>query len=177
MRVFVGSVAIATLLGTAAFAARTGPDKPAAVIQKIEDCRGIATDTARLVCYDDAAKGLAEATARKDIVVLDREAVKETRKGLFGFSLPHLPFFGGGTDKHGNDKEQVNEVDLVIKTVHAIGDKFRIVMDDDSTWETVEPMPFKDPKPGQKIHIERGALGNYFLKPEGGRAVRGRRVG
>ena len=176
MRIVVGSMAV-LVLAAPLLAKSAAPDRPAAVIQKIEDCRGIAADAARLACYDDAARGLAEATARKDIVVLDREAVKETRKGLFGFSLPHLPFFGGGTDKHGNDKEQINEIDLVIKSVTAMGDKFRLVMDDGSTWETVEPMPFKDPKAGQKIHIERGALGNYFMKPEGGRAVRGRRTG
>src|SRR3546814_8363946 len=69
------------------------------VIAKLFDCRGIADPDERLICYDREVNSVYTAQASKDLVIADREPVKETKKGLFGFSLPKLWIFGGDDDK------------------------------------------------------------------------------
>ncbi len=156
--------------------------RPPAVLQKIADCRTVAGDAARLACYDAAAAALGEATAKEDIVVLDREAVRETRKGLFGFTLPRLPFFGGdqGDKRAKGDvaREEINEIDGVAAAVRAVGYRqFRIVLEDGAVWATTEAISVDIPRVGSKIHIKRAALGSYLLKVDGGRAVKAMRAG
>ena len=50
-------------------------------------------------------------------------------------------------------------------------------LEDGAIWQTNESwLGLSDPKPGQKIVIKRGTLGNYFLRINGQRGIRGRRV-
>ncbi len=165
-------------LPCAAFAAPKNP----AVLQKIADCRTVAGDAARLACYDAAAAALGEATAKQDIVVLDREAVRETRKGLFGFSLPRLPFFGGDRgvkDAKGDiSREEITEIDGIAAAVRPVGYRqFRIVLEDGAIWQTTEASSTDTPRVGSKIHIKRAALGSYLLKIDGGRGLKAMRAG
>ena len=56
--------------------------------------------------------------------------------------------------------------------------KWQIRLEDGAIWQTNESrLNLADPKPGQKIVIQRGTLGNYFLRINGQRGIRGRRVG
>ena len=177
------STGVAVLAGLALTPAglNAAPRNPA-VLQKIADCRTVVGDAARLACYDAAAAALGEATARQDIVVLDREAVRETRKGLFGFSLPKLPFFGGDrADKAGKEeaaREEITEIDGVAALVRSVGyHQFRIILEDGAVWTTTEASTLDTPHVGSKIHIKRAALGSYLLKIDGGRALKALRAG
>lgn len=138
-------------------------------------CKTELGDEARLRCYDAAVAALAEATASGSIVVVDKEDVRKTRRSLFGFALPKLPFFG--SDDSGDD--QPDEIEAKIKSVRGLGyGKWLIELDTGAKWQTTETSgPTRDPKPGQAIKIKKGAMGGYFLTVEGGRGVRGMRVG
>jgi topoisomerase IA-like protein len=58
------------------------------------------------------------------------------------------------------------------------GNRFRIVVTEgNAVWETTEQSMGLDPRSGQKITIRRGPLGSFFLRVEGQRSVKGRRVG
>ena len=90
--------------------ARVSPVTDKAGSQLITDvtaCRSIANSAARLACYDGSVAKLADASDKKDVVVLDRAEVQKTKRSLFGFDLPRLPFFdnaGDSKDKKASDE-------------------------------------------------------------------------
>ena len=168
-------LALAAGLAAPAVAA---PARLPTVLQALTDCRTKTDDVARLACYDKAAAGIAEATAKKDIVVLDREEVRATRRGLFGFSLPKLNFFGNKDVENDTGREDIDEVDVVVKSARSFGYQlWRMTMEDGSIWVTNEASTLITPRAGSKVHIKRAALGSYFIKVDGSRAVKGRREG
>src|SRR5689334_2671937 len=77
-------------------------------------CRSIAEAAARLQCYDSAAAALEQAAERRDVVVVDRAQVRESRRRLFGLALPHLPIFGGSDNGHDNDDEEISQIESTI---------------------------------------------------------------
>ena len=158
--------------------AAAAPARTPAVLQALIDCRTKTDDAARLACFDQAAAGIADATAKKDIVVLDREEVRATRRGLFGFSLPKLNFFGNKDVENDTGREEIAEVDVVVKSARPFGYQlWQMTMEDGATWATSEASTLITPKPGSKVNIKRATLGSYFIKVDGGRAVKGKRVG
>jgi hypothetical protein len=170
IRLIVAVVALG--LAGAAFAA----DEPPAAIKALSACRTIADNAQRLACYDREAGALVQSVERNETVVLDKQEVRKTKRSLFGFSLPKLPFFGGDKDP---DKEEpeFTQIETPIKTVRNIGyGKFRFTIDDGAQWETTEGIN-AFPKPGEKVVIKKGLMGSYFIKFEGSRSVKGRRIG
>lgn len=143
-----------------------------ALLQALAACRGVADEKARLDCYDAASARLAEAVDKKELVVMDRQEIRETRRSLFGFSVPNIPLFRG--EAGGDD----GKLETVIAGASRIeGGRWQIRLEDGAVWQTSETrLNLSDPRPGQKIVIQRGTLGNYFLRIDGQRGVRGRRV-
>lgn len=148
------------------------PAKRAAPVQKIYDCRSIADDSARLACFDASVAELVVAEEKKEIRFADKALVKETRKGLFGFSLPRIGLFGGdGAD------EEVKEIEAVVKSVSIDrSGKYRIVMEDGAVWQQIDTTRLpREPKPGQKVKIRVAAMGSYFANVNDQRAIRMKR--
>lgn len=171
---FVAAMAVAALTATAAPAAPKARDaRSNALISALSDCRGIADEKARLACYDEASARLAAAVESKDLLVMDRQEIRETRRSLFGFGVPNIPLFRG---EAGSDDGKL-ETTIASARPLAMG-MWQIRLPDGAIWQTNEGrLGLADPKPGQKIIIQRGTLGNYFLRINGQRGVRGRRVG
>jgi hypothetical protein len=171
---------IAIVMALAALAPAPAVAKPKAqqagsnaLIQALSTCRGISDENARLACYDAASARLAQAVESKELVVLDRQEIRQTRRGLFGFSVPNVPLF------RGESGEQESQIEATIAAAGSLGaGKWQIRLEDDALWQTTEAwLGLSDPRPGQKIVIKRGTLGNYFLRINGQRGIRGRRVG
>jgi hypothetical protein len=163
--------AAALVLASPAFAAEEQP----AVVRALATCRGLADDAARLACFDREAGALLQSVEKKETVVLDQAEVRKTKRSLFGFTLPRLPFFGDGKDD--NDAPEFQQIDTPIKTVRPIGyGRFRFTIEEGAVWETTEGIN-AFPKPGQKVVIKKGVMGSYFIKFEGSRSVKGMRVG
>lgn len=182
--VLLGALCLASLAAPAA--AQDAQRGASRVIEDVTRCRGIADPTARLACFDQAAASLANASENREIVVLDREEVRRTRRSLFGFSLPRLPFFGGGRedgDEQGGarqtaDADEVSEIESTIASVATAGyGKWTLGLADGSTWQTTELNRSIEPHRGDTIHIERAAFGSYRASIGGSRLVRIRRVG
>jgi len=130
----------------------------------------------RLACYDAAAGALVQATNSGAVAVVDENEVKKVRHSLFGFSLPKIPFFSGDTTAN----EAQDKIDSTITKVTALNNGYYqlVIADNNAVWVTTDDsVSFYPPKPGQKIEIIRGALGNYFLRINGQVGVRGKRVG
>ncbi|MGN6596423.1 hypothetical protein [Sphingopyxis terrae] len=140
-------------------------------IDKLYSCREVADSTERLACYDREVAALSVADQAREITFTDKETVKKTRRGLFGFTLPDFGIFGG------DDEDKVESVETtVVSASDAGGGRYRIEMADGSVWVQTDNkiMPLR-PRPGQKILIKSAALGTYFLSVEGRPSVRARR--
>src|SRR5687768_14263722 len=119
MRLTATALAFAALTAAASASAKDKPAAaPPAIHQAVVDCRALADPAQRLACFDRTVGEMAKAGADKELVVLDREAMRETRKGLFGFNLPKLKLFGGGDD----DDQEVTEIESTISGIRTAND-------------------------------------------------------
>lgn len=156
---------VAAGLGLAIFvgpaAAKTKNQAPAspAIYQAVVDCRTIADAAQRLGCFDRTVGDMASAANAKELVILDRAAMRETRKGLFGFNLPKLKLFGGGGD---DSKDEVQEIEAEISGIRSASDGFPIfALDDGGHWKQTDGRNLF-PKVGDRIKIKRAAIGSYM---------------
>lgn len=172
-RIMVGGVMLA--MAASAAAQGTQQSAPPAMFTELTACRDIADDAARLACFDAASAKLADAAQKREIVVLDQAEVRKTRRSLFGFNLPRLPFFGGGDDDE-PDAPEFQEINTTVQSVRGLGyGKWRIGIDDGAVWQTTEAMR-GTPKTGEAVKIRKGVMGAYWLSVDGGRAARAMRV-
>ncbi|GEO00089.1 hypothetical protein NSE01_19210 [Novosphingobium sediminis] len=163
-------------LGAVALAAAplVAKDKPALpkelppVFEAVVNCRVLTSDSERLACYDRSVAALADARDKQDIVVADRATIHETKKGLFGFTLPKLKLFGG-TEKDG---DEIKEIESTISAARDTGDGFAIfTLADGARWKQTDGgNAFA--RPGASIRIKRGALGSYLASIDKGAYVR-----
>ncbi|HET9509717.1 MAG TPA: hypothetical protein VFO80_01080 [Sphingomonas sp.] len=147
------------------------------LIDGVAACLDIRDDTQRLACSDAAARKLVDAVRRKDVVIVDREAVKSTRRSLFGFPLPSVGLFGrDGPDR---PEDQITQLDAKIERVADLGyGKYTITVEGGARWTTTEAWTGTAlPAPGATLSIRRGALGGYMVRLANGRSVRAIRVG
>jgi hypothetical protein len=166
----------ALILPVLLFAAPASAAEAPAPIRGLAACRTIGDNAQRLACFDREAAALVTSVEKNETVLLDKQEVRKTKRSLFGFSLPRLPFFGGDKDPD-RDEPEFTQIETPIKTVRNIGyGKFRFTVDDGAVWETTEGVN-AFPKPGQKVLIKKALMGSYFIKFEGSRSVKGMRVG
>lgn len=167
-------IALAALLAPmgAASAADKGKDPgQAKVLQDVVACRAIADSAARLACYDRAATALEQAVTANQLVVMDKEEVRETRRSLFGFSLPKVRLFGSG-----DDKEEMKQIDTSVTSVrHDIDGRMVFGTTEGATWHQIDDRPTFGVKHGTKVTISVASLGSYFAKFERGVPIRVRR--
>ena len=109
----MGSAILFAPPGVAAKQTEAGPPPPQ--VNALLACQSVTDSAERLACYDKAAAGISEAVARKDIVVYDRESVRKTKRGLFGFSIPNLGIFG-----EDDDEVEIKQVDGAIASTISI---------------------------------------------------------
>lgn len=155
-----------------AAAQQVAPEAPAPQIDRLINCRSIADPQQRLACYDREAGAVAESLARKDLVVVDRDQVKKTKRTLFGLSIPNLGLFD-------DDKEtEVSQVEGEVARVARNGDGgFVFFLKDGARWSQIDSRPIAlEPEPGDKVIIKRAALGSYMLSVNRQPSVRVQRI-
>ena len=125
-------------------------------------CRAIADAAQRLQCFDSAAAALEQAAESRELVVVDRKQVRETKRNLFGLDIPNLNPFGGGPDE---DSEAVNSIEGVVASSFRGGDNRWVVrLEDGGTWGQTDSRPLLRPRPGDKVKIVRAAMGSYMMR-------------
>lgn len=147
------------------------------VMESLARCRAIAAADTRLACFDAAATAIETAVKAQDVTIVDRQDIRTARRSLFGFSVPHIPLFGGGDRDAGPNTDDFAELNTTIAAARPM-DNGRVELrlaESDAVWMTTDPMPFP-PKAGAKVRIRQGAMGNYFIAISGERSVRGVRV-
>jgi hypothetical protein len=161
-------------LSAASIAPAGGAQKGGDAVDAVVACRDIPDTAARLACFDQHVKALAEAKQRKDIVVMDREGVRAAKRGLFGFSLPRIKLFGDGD---GDSDTDVKQIDSVVTTARAgAGGMTTFALKDGTLWQTTEARMGFSPRSGDEITITAGSLGSYMAKIKGGRSSKVKRV-
>ena len=175
MKQIAAILALALLAGPVAVRAQGQ-----APVDQLLSCGRITDNVARLACFDAARSALKSAIDARDLVIVSRSEAQETRRSLFGFSLPRIGLFGGG-DRRGSPArvEEVTRVESVIQRVRPGGGYglHLLTLQDGAIWQTLEADRNFFPASGQSIVIERGLVGNYNAKVAKGRAFRVKRVG
>ena len=140
-------------------------------------CRAITDDAARLACFDTAAAALQAAQERRDVVVVDRQQVREGRRRLFGLTLPRIPIFGGGDDDD-RDDDAVRSLESTISAVTQAGyGQYQVTLADNSVWvQTDNNTLAVPPRSGHRVVINRGALGSFMMRVNNQPGIRVRRV-
>lgn len=172
---------IATLLlglAAPAFAQRGGhqQQRRPETFEALVHCRTIAEAAVRLQCYDTAAVALEQAAERRDLVVVDRAQVRESRRRLFGLALPHLPIFGGGDNDR--DDQEISQIESIVASAvrNDLG-QWQVRLQDGGTWlQTDFNQLALAPRSGDAVVVHRGPLGSYMMRVGRQPGVRVRRV-
>lgn len=146
-------------------------------ISALRACQGKTDPAERLACFDAAAASIVSASSQGEVRVVDRKDVRETRRKLFGLALPDLGIFGK-SDKE--DPEQAEEFTALTTTVAAVRSAkgtLVITTAEGAEWQLDElPARLLKPRVGQSLEIRSGAFSSYFLRIDGQKGVKGRRV-
>lgn len=166
-------VAGAILAFSASEAAAQEPAR-ADALERLAACRAQTDPGQRLACYDAAAAALDEAERAGDVVVLDREQMRETRRGLFGFAMPSLDIFNRGAELA--EEDEIDNVSYVVRTAReARDDEWVFTMEDGSVWRQIDGRMWGRPRAGQTAIVRRAALGSFMMNVGDAPAIRVRR--
>ncbi len=167
--VLAAGLGLATLAPAVAAAKLDLTAKRTAVAQAISDCRKVADKDARLDCYDKAADAFEQAQVQGQVVVVDREQVRQVKQQAFGFNLPSLNLFARGPKE-----EVVDKVSLKLASAHQdVRGKWVMVTEDNAVWlQTDDNELFDPPRAGSTLAIRRASLGSFFCKVDGQSAIR-----
>ncbi len=165
----------ASLPATASMA-KESDAKPASSIAPLLACRTLQDMAERVRCYDARVDDLQKATANNELVVMDKEDIKKTKRSLFGFTLPRLSIFSGSRDGDQNSAQD-RQITAKLASLRGLGyGKWAFQLDDGARWETTEALSGRSPKSTSTVVIRQGALGSYMAEFDEGRAVRVKRV-
>ena len=168
------ALAAAALLTSPALAQRKGDKVRSQILSKVVDCRKLPDGQERLACYDREVAAMEAAEARQDLVVVDRDELRKTRRTLFGLTLPNLSVFGDDSP----EEEGVSRIDTSIKrlaqTPHG---KWIFTLEDGAQWEQIDSRELPiSPKVGHNIKIRKAAMGSYLANVKDQVAIRVRRM-
>lgn len=162
------------VLALAAPGAQAQDAQRADALESLAACRTQTDPAQRLACYDAAAAALDEAERAGDLVVLDRDQMRETRRGLFGFAMPSLDIFNRGGESV--EEEEIDNVSYVVRTAReARDDEWVFTMEDGSVWRQIDGRMWGRPRAGQTAVVRRAALGSFMMNVGDAPAIRVRR--
>ena len=143
----------------------------AATLAELARCRTVTDDSTRLVCFDRAAAALDSAERAGEVVVLDREQVRETNRRLFGFEVAN-PFAG-----RAGSEPLMEAIETTLVSSRPSGDdKWIFKLADGSEWRQIDSGSVRfSNREGEAVRVRRASLGSYMLTIESSRAVRVRR--
>jgi hypothetical protein len=146
------------------------------MVEALEACQSVQAEAARVRCYDTAAAELSSARRSGAIRIIDAEDIRRTRRSLFGFNIPRLPFLAVD-GKEGEEEEQSSLEGTIVQLRSVARDKWLIRLEDGASWQTTEvALRQVDPREGENVRIRKAAMGSYMLSVEGRRGIRAMRV-
>ncbi len=174
------ALASASLAGAFVFAAPsqaqddTTPDfDTPELVAQLFACRDIADDSERLACFDREVSAMQGAQESKELVIVEKEQVEQTRKGLFGFALPKIGLFKGD-----GGEDEISDLETTLVSARRMNNgRYSFVVEGGARWIQTDKTPvLRTPKAGDPVTIKKGAIGSYMVKFGKARAFRARRV-
>ena len=167
------AVAAAALGLSGGASAQSATKTSPAVVNEVLSCRSVSDAAARLACFDRSVSALGEAQTKGDLVTLDRQEVRKTRRSLFGLTLPSLRILG---DEDNSEEGQEIET-RIVRTAEGPGGKWIFDLAEGGRWAQTDTRNFiVDPKAGQTIKIRRAALGSYTANINNQRGIKVKRI-
>ena len=152
----LGAALVALVMAVPASAQQLPKTTTPKLFEEVVNCRTIQDSAQRLACYDRNVAALETAQKSNELYVADKAAMKEARRGLFGFSLPRLKIFGD------EDLGDLDELETTIASVSSGSRGYVFTLPDGARWMQTDKRYMDKPKVGAKIKIEKGALGSYM---------------
>jgi hypothetical protein len=155
--------------GKAAVAAAPPP-----AMGRVTACRTIAAASERLACFDREVAAMAAAQVKGDLVVMDRQQVRKTRRSLFGLALPDLGVFGD-SDAISPDASSI-ETTIRSARQDPYG-KWILDLAEGGRWVQIDSRELADyPRSGLPIRVRRAAFGSYMASINKQVGIRVKRV-
>jgi hypothetical protein len=173
----LGAAAAAALLCLAPAAdaqrANQREERPA-VLSRVVQCRAIAAEAERLACYDREVAAMDQAASAGELVAMDRNQIRRTRRSLFGLTVPNLGVFGDDNE----DEEEASRIESTIRSASMNGNgRWVIELADGARWIQADSRGLNfPPRAGQPIRIRRAAMGSYLANVNNQTAIRVRRI-
>ena len=173
MRPYLVLAAGAAICALPASAQQQTSERPQA-LTRVLDCRTIQSPAERLACFDREVAAMQAAEASRELVVVDRQQLRRTRRSLFGLTLPSLGLFADDND----DPEIVNEITGTVRTVSQNAyRRYTFTLEDGQRWAQIDGTDLGiEPRRGDPIRIRRAAMGSYLANVRGQIAMRVRRL-
>lgn len=153
---FVSVAVIGLVVAAPASAQEMPKTSTPKLFEEVVNCRAIQDSAQRLACYDRGVAALDTAQKSNELYVADKAAMKEARRGLFGFSLPKMKIFGD---------EDLGDLDELETTIASVSDGQRgyvFTLPDGARWMQTDKRYMDKPKVGAKIKIEKAMMGSYM---------------
>lgn len=147
-------------------------------ISTLRACQAEQDPTLRLSCYDRAVGAVLQSEDSGEIQLVDKEAIKKTRRRLFGFTLPDLGLFGE-KDKRSEEDRELEILQSTITSVRYVRNSTVIftIEEGDAVWQISKaPMRLARVKAGDSVEFKKAALGSYFIRINGQIGVKGKRI-
>lgn len=156
--------------------AQVPPPERSSLLAALAECRALGDAATRLACFDRTADALDTAERQGDLVVVERQQIREARRQLFGFSAPALP----SIFSHGGEADGEADVESVETTLLGAGQdregKWTFRLADGSEWRQIDSAPVRfTNRAGTEVRVRRAALGSFLLTAGKSRAVRVKR--
>lgn len=153
-------------------------DKPVGAtedfVADLKSCRAIVDPSERLGCYDAKTGAIIAATEAGDVRIVDREDLRQTRRQLFGFTIPKV----GILDGDDANKEASELFETTITSARRVGNRaWRFTTTEGAVWEINNaPARMAPIKGGEKVEFKKASLGFFFIRLNGQMGVKGKRV-
>jgi hypothetical protein len=133
------------------------------VFERLIACRAITDQAQRLACFDANAAALDEAARNAEIVVIDKQRIKDAERSLFGFDTPSVARLLSSDRKPDPHDSGLASIDTTVASASANRQgKLRIELADGSVWVQTDGRYIGSPRPGTPIRIRKAALGSYM---------------
>lgn len=174
---YIGAAGLTAALWLPASAHAQEAEQPD-YVESLKECQQVAAALDRLTCLDAAANAIIAADRKGDLRILNAEDVRQTRRRLFGFSLPDLNLFSDDRDE-ASEPDQLEMLESTITAVrYTSQDSFLFrIADGNALWQiTNAPMRLGKVEVGDTVAFKRATLGSYFIRIDGKVGVKGKRV-
>ena len=171
-----GCVLAAALVGlTFPVTAQDAPEPSGEYVDKLKKCQSIADSEARLACFDAAVGEIVAANDAGEVRIIDQEDIRNTRRQLFGLSVPEVGVLKRDADE---DKEASELLETTITSVRYLSaKKIRFTTEEGATWEINRPpRRLRTVKAGHSVVFKKAALGTFFIRIDGQMGVKGKRI-